>query len=208
MEFLLQIAIGFFLASFIVSLMNSKKQKQVEYEKYQQKANEYAQLDKNKLLNYSCDQTVEAVCFYLQEKCNGSYDEALKQFNEDELVVYALYQLEISVANQRVSINDFFVRAPELVDRMPEIFNTLQLNEMSDIYTQAHQLYLKIQEEYTKDINDVIDELESDVENYAKEKNFEDYSKELREIFKSEAYMETLSSYIKTHVESFIKEKK
>ena len=95
--------------------------------------------------------TIEAVCFHLQEKSNGSYEEALEAFNPSERLVYALYQLELAVSTPRVSINDFFVRASELVGEIPSIFETLKIEEAKkSIYEEAYQLYVKIQENTTK----------------------------------------------------------
>lgn len=204
--FLLQIALAFFLASFIMSMFNGKKQKQAELERYQEKLDEYETLSKEDLLSFESAKTVEAVCFHLLEKCDSSYEEALKEFNENERAVYALYQLELAVSTARVSINDFFVRAKELVHEVPIIFDALEMKEAKEIYLEARTLYLKIQEEYKRDIEDVIDELEEDVENYATEKNFDDYSKELNTIFNSTEYTDALAKYIKDHVEKFIDE--
>lgn len=205
-EFLLQIALAFFIASFIMSMMDGKKQKQAELERYQQKLDEYETLSKEEVLGYTNAKTVEAICFHLQEKSDASYETALAKFNSSERLVYALYQLELSVSTARVSINDFFVRASELVNEIPAIFETLELTEAKTIYEQAHQLYLNIQEEYNKDIDEVIDELEEDVENYATEKNFDDYSKELKVIFDSVEYTNSLAKYIKENVDQFINE--
>ncbi len=206
LTFLLQLALAFFIASFIMSMMNGKKQKQAELERHQRKLEEYEILTKDNLLSYDNSKTIEAVCFHLQEKSNGSYEEALEAFNPSERLVYALYQLELAVSTPRVSINDFFVRASELVGEMPSIFETLKLEEAKSIYAEAYQLYVKIQEEYNKDVEEVIDELEEDVENYGTEKNFDDYSKELKAIFNNIVYISALANFIKENVEDFIDE--
>ena len=52
LTFLLQLALAFFIASFIMSMMNGKKQKQAELERHQRKLEEYEILTKDNLLSY------------------------------------------------------------------------------------------------------------------------------------------------------------
>ena len=113
-----------------------------------------------------------------------------------------MYQLQAVCESPRNTINDFFVNAKELVKYVPIMFDDLGLPEAIKIFNEARELYLKFEEEYKRDIDEVIDEL--GMEEEVEEKNFFDYTKELREIFRSETYKTALVKYVKENVEHFV----
>ncbi len=201
---MLQFLLIFLLMFIVMSMITGRKQKKAELEILQKKLDEYSELTKEQIIDFEDDKIVEMACFQLQDITAGSYMNALEVLNEEQKYVYALYQLETSVSSKNVSVNDFFVRASELIDMVPKILEQLNLLEAKRIYEEAYQLYLDIQKEYERDIDEVIDELYDDTKNYGNEKNFDDYSKELKEIFTSEAYMHVLAQFIKEHIDSFI----
>ena len=184
LQFLLQIFLGFLIASIVVSFMNQKKKNTSQFDAYQDKLAKYETVSKEQLDQASDQEAIEAMVYHLIDQVDGDYNGAIKTFNEQQKLVYCAYQLNLSCSLNRNSINDFFVNAKELVKFAPILFDNLHLDQATQIFNDARALYLKYEEEYKKDIDEVVDELGNDQE----EKSFIDYSNELKEIFKSEEY--------------------
>ncbi len=200
--FLLQIFLAFFLVSMIVSMMKNKKLKDQEMANLQEKLATYETITADQVLNAADDEAIEAVTYHMLDKVDSDYQAALVEYNEQEKQFFTMYQLQAVCESPRNTINDFFVNAKELVKYVPIMFDDLGLPEAIKIFNEARELYLKFEEEYKRDIDEVIDEL--GMEEEVEEKNFFDYTKELREIFRSETYKTALVKYVKENVEHFV----
>lgn len=202
LQLLLQIFLGFLIASIVVSFMNQKKKNTQQFEVYQDKLAKYETITLEQLNQASDKEAIEAMVYHLIDLVDGDYKDAIKTFNEEQKLIYCSYQLNLSCSLDRNSINDFFVNAKELVKYAPILFDELQISEATEIFNDARALYLKYEEEYEKDVDDVVDELGSDDQ----EKNFIDYTNDLKTILKSETYEHALASYIRSHFDTLTKE--
>lgn len=199
-DFLIQLFLTFFIASFIVSYFKGKKQKGTSEAEFQDKLAEYETITADQILALSDNEVKEAITYHLLDKVDNDYKEAINTFNEEEKMIYALYQVNLACITPRMSINDFFVRAKELVKYVPIIFDELNMPEATQVFNDARALYLKYEEEYKRDIEEVVDELGQEEE----EKSFIDYTNELKDILASENYTANFAKYVREHINSFV----
>lgn len=195
--FIIQIFLAFFIASMIVSIVKSKKRYKQELSEFQERMAKYENLSKNDLLELPSNEIKEAITFNLLDLVDSRYDEALIEFNETQKMFYTMYQLELSCKTQKGTVNDFFVKAKELVKYAPIMFDELDIESAKNIFNDARELFLKFEKEYEMDIEEVLATNEVNEE----EKNFLDYSDELKEIFNSQEYLDKLATYCKNNID-------
>lgn len=206
MGLLIQLFLAFFIASTVISMIKGKKQQSQAMAEYQAKLEKYESITVEQIENGTDDDVIEAITFHMLDKVNSNYDEALKAYNEVEKQFFTLYQLQLACQSPRGSINDFFVNAKELVKYAPIIFDEIGMHEGTHIFNEARGLYLRYEEEYKRDIDEVLEEYESGAEIVVEEKNFGDYSKELNEIFVSETFKSSVAKYLREHAIDFVEE--
>ena len=203
--YILQVFLAFFIASMVVSMFKNKKQKGQQMADLQEKLAAYETITEEQILNATDDEAIEAVTYHMLDKVDSDYKAAMDEYNEEEKQFFTMYQLQAVCESPRNSVNDFFVSAKELVKYVPIMFDELGMPEGSAIFNEARALYLKFEEEYKRDIDEVVEELYNEEEEEAvEEKNFYDYTRELKEIFKSETYKTALAKYVKDHAERFV----
>lgn len=200
-DFILQLILAFILASLFVSIFNRKKGKDNQVAEFQEKLAEYETITKSQILEMDDNKIQEAITYHLLDKVDNDYKSALQEFNDDEKMVYALYLLDQSCSSRIGSINDFFVNDKEMVKYVPIIFDEFGLEKANQSFHEARDLYLKYEEEYKRDIDEVVDELREVDED---EKNFFDYSKEIKAELHSEEFKVAFSKYVKEHIDSFV----
>lgn len=200
---ILQVFLAFFIASMVVSMFKNKKKQGQDMAEFHEKLALYESITIDQITNATDEEAIEAVTFHMLDKVDSDYKAAVEEYNQEEKQFFTMYQLQAVCESPKSSINDFFVSAKELVKYAPIMFDEIGMPEGTAIFNEARALYLKYEEEYKRDIEEVVEELESDDE-VVEEKNFYDYTREMREVFKSDTYKAAIAKYVKDHASSFV----
>lgn len=196
--------IGVVILGFLI-MPKLRKIRQLQKEqmaKHLEKMEYYKTLTSEQFDHTPEEELSHAVLYHIMEKENQMYDQDdLKSYdiydylNDDERLVYTIYQLELSLEGGRGSVHTFFIdeRFEKYRDLIDSSFRAIHCYEIAELMAAAKHLADIIE-------MDLEDEDDSDYSSY----NFQDFTNELMSLLKSAGVVEKTNTYIKEHKESFI----
>lgn len=195
MQFFLRFILIYMVVVFVMTIFRTKKMSKQMNEELQMKMDKYSMITVDEFKQLDENSLYEGAAFRVNMKVHrndGAYS-----LNEAEKLVYTFDQLMIACTAPRQSINNFFVNHADLLEFAPKVFELI--GNGADDYHAAYQYFLKCQEEYNKDIDEVLDDYDNNVE----EKNLQDYTDDLKEVFTEPGIGAKMYSYILEHAEEF-----
>ena len=195
LNFIIEVILALLIVRTITNIIALKKQKG----KINELQNKYAAMGPDELAALPDNEIVEGASYKVVNRYSKLHG-GLGVLSEVEKNVLTFDQMKIccTTPGTKMSINAFFTDYTSLIINAENVFDILE--EGKEAYQGAYQLYLKIEEEYKKDINEVLDEYD---EPATDEKTFLDYTNDLRKVFLKEETTAKMAAYIRSHVNEF-----
>ncbi|MFQ6791300.1 MAG: hypothetical protein ACLRT4_00700 [Thomasclavelia sp.] len=114
-----------------------------------------------------------------------------------ELMIYTIYQLEMSLEGGRGSVHSFFIKEPYCLYRNygKEAFEAIDCHEIAELVGAAEKLAIAIENDEEIDIDE-----DSDYGNY----NFSDFTNAIASAMKTSGLIAKAAKYIRAHKDEFI----
>lgn len=187
----------------------SGKMRQVK--KYQKQQRAVYEENRTKFRHFTSelfDQTpneelTHAVLFHILAKEDKLYEgdeidqTLIDVLTPSELLIYTIYQVELSMEGGRGSLHSFFIKEPYCLYRpyVQEAFNAVECHEIAELMAAADKLATMIENDEEIEIDE-----ESDYGKY----NFSDFTSSLLSMLKSSRIIEKAGDFIRANKNDFI----
>ena len=193
---------------FLLYFYSGKFRKMKAYQKQQQAIYEQNRIKYRHFTSELFDETADeelthAVLFHILAKEDKLYegDEINQTLVEiltpSELLIYTIYQVELSMEGGRGSLHSFFIKEPYCLYRpyVQEAFKSMNCYDIAELMEAADKLATMIENDQEIEIDE-----SSDYGKY----NFSDFTNALLAMLKSSGLVEKAGSFIRAHKNDFI----
>lgn len=195
-----------FLAMFIGKRMGAmKKAQKIAQKQFQENREKYRVFTSNMFDEVPDNELIHAVLLHIMGKEDARFEgEVIEDIplanllTHGEMLMYTIYQVELSTGGGRGSIHSFFIEDTYAPYRpfVEEAFSVVNCHELAALMKAAARLAEIIELDLDDDQNDI----EGDYATY----NFADYTNELMSLLKSTAVVERAGIYVRANKEQFI----
>ena len=200
--------IGFIIVAvyFTIKMRQVRKLQQQAREKYAADLKKYKTLTSEQFDTISVSELTNAVLFHIMGKEDSLYEgetisdeDVYDLLSDGERMIYAIYQVEISLRSGRSgSLHSFFIedRYAKYRSYAQQAFRDIGCADIADLIKAAARLAQIIEED--------LDDEENDIEEKYASYNFADYTKTLTAMMKTSGVVKKAGKYIKNHKSMFI----
>lgn len=193
---------------FLMYFYSGKMRQVKKYQKQQRAAYEENRVKYSHFTSEVFDQTPDeelthAVLFHLLAKEDKLYEgeeitgALIDVMTPSELLIYTIYQVELSMEGGRGSLHSFFIKEPYCLYRPYAIkaFEAVDCHEIAELMTAAEKLAVMIENE---------EEIELDEDSDYGKYNFSDFTSSLLSMLKSSGIVNKAAKFIRENKNDFI----
>ena len=176
-----------------------RKEQQLQFENNREKYRHFT----SELFDETPDEEMtHAVLFHIMGKEDKIFESdeigsLIDILTHSELLIYTIYQVELSLEGGRGSLHTFFIKEPYCTYRpyVKEAFEAVDCHEIAELMVAADKLATAIENDEEIDIDDG-----SDYGNY----NFSDFTNALASALKTSGILLKAAKFIREHKDEFI----